>query len=362
MSLGGKKGPDRVTTVGTEKSLNPQNQDLANQWSDTLGRYGQGYQGQRVADMDPMRNWGLQRQYQLAQQGSPLVPGATDATMRTMNYTNPIAGGLAGIGGYAGAQGVADLAGISGGGDYAVNPHLAGATRAALDPIAEAYRYGTRPGLQADASALGRYRGAGGGMMGEGGVFDRADQGFARQLGNVGMSLANQSAEAERNRQMQAASSLGQMGFGGLGAAGSFMNDAQRIQQAGANAAPGARAFDYYDAAQAQRAGQEYENLEQRRLYAERQAFEDPFNFARQGMAGMTPYFLGSQNTMQTTTSPTFRPSMGDIALGAGIDMGKAYLTGGASAPGDIAKWFGGGSPYNRTDMRQPAGGLGSYG
>lgn len=323
-----ERGPDDVSRVSTARTMTPQNQAWATNLGNQLTSYGQGYQGQRVAGMDPRTAWGLGQQYNLAQAGSPLNAATTQAALRGLDFRNPYAQ-FAGAGGnQAFGAGSRALQNFAGGGDYAVNPHLAGATEAALDPIARAYKYGTNPMLASQAAAQGRFHGGGAATFGEGGTFDQAQENYARQLQLTGLGLANQSAEAERNRQLSAAGTVGQLGMTGLGYGMQGVGDAARIQQGAVGQAPGARQFDYFDPGQAVAAGDRYQQQAQNELNAQYQAFQDPFKFAQSAFGTMSPYFMGTQNNLVTTRDETYQPTDKALMMGAGIGALKGGLSG----------------------------------
>jgi hypothetical protein len=79
-----------------------------------------------------------------------------------------------------------------------VNPFLEGALAGTTRQAEEAYTRGVQ-GLQSKASSMGRY---GSNAMGQ--QVGQAQDIFGRNLAESAGSLAYQSAEAERNRQMQA--------------------------------------------------------------------------------------------------------------------------------------------------------------
>lgn len=86
-----------------------------------------------------------------------------------------------------------------------VNPFLEGALAGTNRQATEAYTRGVQ-GLQSQASSMGRY---GSNAMGQ--QVGQAQDIFGRNLAETSGQLAYQSAEAERNRQMQAVANAPQM-------------------------------------------------------------------------------------------------------------------------------------------------------
>lgn len=99
------------------------------------------------------------------------------------------------------------------------NPFLDDQFQRATQQIGERFQEITQPGIAAQFGAAGR---TGGGLQGQ--ALGAAQGELARELGGVATDIYGQNYQLERQRQLQAADQLGQLGLGagqlGLGAAG----------------------------------------------------------------------------------------------------------------------------------------------
>jgi hypothetical protein len=123
--------------------------------------------------------------------------------------------------------GLNSLMGLAQGQGYS-NPWLSQAIQGAIDPLVRNYQTAIAPGIDAAASQAGRY-----GSGAQAGMVDTAQQNLARGIGNVTSSMQNAAYEAERGRQLQAASQGGQLYNQGLSLGLTAAEAAARAQQFG---------------------------------------------------------------------------------------------------------------------------------
>jgi hypothetical protein len=130
--------------------------------------------------------------------------------------------------------GLNSLMGLAQGQGYS-NPYLSQAIQGAIDPLVRNYQTAISPQIDAAASAAGRY-----GSGAQAGMVDTAQQNLARGIGNVTSQMQTAAYEAERSRQLQAASAGGQLYNQGLGlgiqgqtaASGQYLSALQQAQSA----------------------------------------------------------------------------------------------------------------------------------
>lgn len=123
--------------------------------------------------------------------------------------------------------GLNSLMGLAQGQGYN-NPYLSQAIQGAVDPLVRNYQTAISPQIDAAASQAGRY-----GSGAQAGMVDTAQQNLARGIGNVTSSMQNAAYEAERGRQLQAASQGGQLYNQGLSLGMTAAEAAARAQQFG---------------------------------------------------------------------------------------------------------------------------------
>lgn len=172
--MGGSK-PSPVTTTTQSNNppafIQPYLEDAAKQ-SQNLYQSGgpQYYPGQTVAPFSNQTQQGLTQTQNLATQGGQLLPAANNALLSTISGTNGL------------------------------NPFLGSAVQSAAAPLFDQFNNQTIPGLQ---SIFARAGGTGGSAENAG--FNQATTAFGRGLGEIGGSLAYQSAADERRNQLNAA-------------------------------------------------------------------------------------------------------------------------------------------------------------
>lgn len=187
---GSSKQPTTTTQVNEPPSyLVPYLQDTAKQ---AQGIYNSGgpdyYPGQTVAPFAPATQQGLEQITNLAQQGGNLTPAANAQLLSTINGTN------------------------------SVNPFLAGAVQSANAPLYDQFKNETIPQLQ---TIFARTGGTGGSAEGFGA--ERAATALGRGMAENAGTLAYNSAEAERQRQLQAVSMAPQMDAARFGDANALL-------------------------------------------------------------------------------------------------------------------------------------------
>lgn len=164
----GGGGGGSTTTSGIDPMLKPYIEyGLSEGQKLYQGAGPQYYQGQTYVSPSAATQYALQSATERAVSGSPLTREAQAQQLATIK-----------------GQGV--------------NPFLEGALAGANRQATEAYTRGVQ-GLQSKASSMGRY---GSNAMGQ--QVGQAQDIFGRNLAETAGNLAYQSAEAERNRQMQA--------------------------------------------------------------------------------------------------------------------------------------------------------------
>lgn len=172
--MGGSK-PSPVTTTTQNNNppafIQPYLEDAAKQSQNLFQSGGpQYYPGQTVAPFSSQTQQGLTNTQNLAMQGGQLLPAANNTFLSTINGTNGI------------------------------NPFLGSAVQSAAAPLFDQFQNQTIPGLQ---SIFARAGGTGGSAENAG--FDQATTAFGRGVGQIGGSLAYQSAADERRNQLNAA-------------------------------------------------------------------------------------------------------------------------------------------------------------
>ena len=297
---------------------------------------GQGaFTGPRVAGFDPAQTAGLNQTIQTAQGGTPLTGAAASQALQSINFQNPAAQNLAGLGqfGFSGAQGLQDI----GRDPFSSQAFQQGINRLGTDTLDFLGRANTQ--TAGDLSSVGRFRGRGGGVddLTFGRNAEQAFNAFSREAAGLGTKALNRQATA--NQQ------LAQLGIQGFQGQGGLAGQSEALRQQAVAGAPGARQFQFDDFGRQIGAGAQFQAQQQRELEGQLAAFNDPFQRGAAGLATISPT-AGQFGTREgSETTPFTGPSIGSQLIG-GAATAAGFLLGGpagAAAGGALGSVFSGG-------------------
>jgi hypothetical protein len=330
----GKKKKDVVKTTNQQSSssfdpsaqFQPQVgavQNLVNQAA--TGPFVAGFNQDQLQSHDMVRN--------AVAGGNPLVNPAIGAVQSGLGFQNQFTPALGQLGLDAAGQGAAALSGLAqtGGGP---NPFLSGAIDAQIAQQMDAFApaAGKMAGTFSQQGGDVGLRGAGNNV---GAAAGRFAQDFGRGLGQSTAALLNQSANTQQGIAANAASQLGNLGFGALGTAGAGQRGDVATQLSALSGIPTADALRFSDAERLGGIGNEQQQLAQMQLSA-------PGMMAAQLGGTISPFALGfgtRTGTMdQTQTTPTFGPSPLAQAAGLGLAGASMFMPGAGAGVGAVTR------------------------
>lgn len=209
----------------------------------------------------------------------------------------------------------------AGGGMLGSNPYLDQQFGAASDALTRQYEQSVMPGINATFG--------GGGRTGSGAhqqAMANSQQALGNQLGNMGAQIYGGAYESERDRQMGAASTLQDVGLGGIGALGDMYSGIDQSRARAGALAPTMAGLEYGNIDRLAGVGQAVSGQQ-------RDILQDQMN--RFSFYQDTPYnnlnwyanLVGGQNYggMQSVDSGTnrFGTALGGAMAGAGV--GSAF-------------------------------------
>lgn len=219
----------------------------------------QQYTGQRVADMTPWQQQGLQAQAQRAMSGSPVMNAANQQLTNTIN-----------------------------GGNLQPNPYLQSQIDAAQGDLIRGWNNVQKPQWDTAMQRSGAY-----GNSGVAQANAMSQDSLQRNLGEIGQNMRYQNYATERGYQQQA-----------LGMAPTF------AQQ------------DYNDISQLQQAGTAYQNQNQKVLDNAYQQFLDSRNYPQQQLdsfGSALGRITGNSSTQTTPGTSAASSLFGGLAVGSGL-------------------------------------------
>ena len=276
----------------------------------------QGYGGQRIAGFSPWQDQAYGAQAQRAVKGSPVMSAANGALTgffgqqspgATQNPYGPV---TPQANPYAGS-----------------NPYLQQNIDSAQGDVVRNWNNVQKPSWETAMQRSGSFGNEGVGMAN-----GMAQEGMARQLGNIssGMRMQDytqqqQLGENAANRGMQAQQFNSQMGESYAGRNDSMFNQGQGRQLGALGLAPGFAANDYNDISQLASAGQQYQNQNQRGNDVNYQQYLDQRNYPNQQLnqfGANLGQAVGNSGT-QTNTSPG--PSGASQMVGGALTGSALY-------------------------------------
>jgi hypothetical protein len=273
----------------------------------------QAFTGQRVADMAPWQQQGLQAQAQRAMSGSPVMNQANAGLTNMMQ-----GGGTAAANAYGPVQAQAN--------PYAgSNPYLQQSIDSAMGDVTRNWNNVQKPQWDTAMQRSGSF-----GNSGVAQANQMAQSDMQRNMGNIasGMRMQDytqqqQLGESAANRNLQAGQFNATMGENFAGRQDSMFNQGQGRALSALGMAPQYAQQDYNDISQLQQAGAAYQGQNQKLLDNQYAQFLESRQYPQQQLDIMGNALGRSYGQTNTTTQPG--PSTGSQLVGGALTGAGLY-------------------------------------